>query len=551
MNTRLFWGHGIAALLLASGAAAAEPTATVGDAQALARKIDQHIAKRWTEARVAPASPSDDAEFLRRVSLDLAGRIPSVEQTRSFLDDKREEKRARVIEQLLNGPRYAAHFTNFWRGMLLPEAGNNFQVRLQQGGFDNWLKQQLARNAHYDQMVRDLLTAPIGGGEGALAFASIISAGPLPYYLAKEFKPENLAAGTARVFLGVSVECAQCHNHPFADWKREQFWGFAAFFAGIKSQRQMDFLLPSGDDKDKHEIALPGTEKVIQARFLDGTTPNWEAGGGNRATLAKWVTAKGNPYFAKAAVNRIWAYFMGTGLVEPLNEMVGANTTSNHPALLDLLADEFAEHDFDLKFLMQAITLSRPYQLTSARTHKGHDDPTLFASMPLRGLTGEQLFDSVATATGYRDAGGDDGLLSGLLGGSRSARSEFLTRLRPYRPRHGIADVHSPGAVADERQGDLGRHHRGAQRNPRRRRRCSFPDRCSARRNSLPRHPVAQAGYQGTGPQRQVHPRSGVKRKGQEGRREQRAGGPVLGAAQQPGIRVESLSRQTGASRAA
>jgi hypothetical protein len=420
MNSRL--SLAVVLLFTVGGTRAAD------DALALAARIDQHISRRWVEAKVQPAPRSDDAEFLRRISLDLGGRIPSVAQSRAFLDDKRADKRARAVEQMLNGPRYTVHFTNYWRGVLLPEAGNNFQVRLQQGGFETWLKQQLSHNTGYDAMVRDLLTAPIGDGQGPLGALSIIQPGPLPYYLAKEFKPENLAASTARVFMGVSVECAQCHNHPFASWKREQFWGFAAFFSGIKAQRQMDFLLPGGDDRDKHEITIPGSDKVLQAKFIDGTTPNWEGTPGNRANMATWLTAKENPYFARAAVNRIWAYFPGTGLVEPLDEMAGADNTPSHPELLDLLAREFAEHNFDLKFLMRAIVNSETYQLSSRHTHESQDDPKLFARMPLRGLTGEQLFDSIAMATGYRDSGGDDGALSGLLGGNRSARSEFVTR---------------------------------------------------------------------------------------------------------------------------
>jgi hypothetical protein len=427
VQARLSWGQGVAALLLtASGAAAAEPTAR--DAAALADKIDQLVARRWAAADAEPAPRSDDAEFLRRAYLDLSGRIPTVEQARSFLEDKRTDKRARLVEQLLAGPRYTAHFVNVWRAVLLPEAGNNFQVKLQQGSFEQWLKQQLARNAPYDRMARDLITAPVGGAGGPLAVVGFLEAGPLPYYIAKELKPENLAAATARTFLGVSVECAQCHNHPFADWKREQFWSFAAFYAGIKSQRQQDFLLPAGDDEAKHELTMPGTGKVVQARFLDGTEPKWKEGVSNRATLAAWVTSKDNPYFARAAVNRLWAHFLGHGLVEPVDEMVGANSTTSNPELLDLLAREFAGHDFDIKFLIRAITATRAYQLSSARTHKSQDDATLFARMPLRGLTGEQLFDSVAAATGYRDSGGGDDLLSGLLGGNRSARSEFLTR---------------------------------------------------------------------------------------------------------------------------
>jgi len=407
-----------------SASAAKEPSAVT----ALSEKIDRRIAERWTEAKVTPAPLADDAEFLRRVYLDLAGRIPSVAEARAFLADNRPDKRARLVEQLLAGPGYATHFTNVWRALLIPEANNNFLVRLQQGGFEGWVKQQVVRNAGYDQMVRDLLTAPVGGGVGALALFGNGDPSPLAFYAAKEFKAENLAAGTARVFLGVSVECAQCHHHPFADWKREQFWGFAAFFSGIRSQQLMDFLLPAAEEPNKRELAIPGTEKVVQAKFLDDSEPVWKPKSGTRATLAEWVTSADNPYFSRAAVNRLWAYFLGTGLIEPVDEMVGSASTPSHPELLDLLAKEFAAHKFDVKFLIRAITSTRAYQRTSARAHKSQDDPTLFARMPLRGLTAEQLFDSVALATGYRDSGGGDDLVNGILGGNRSARSEFLTK---------------------------------------------------------------------------------------------------------------------------
>ncbi len=415
-------------LLACATVCGAEP-APAHDVQLLAEKIDQHIARRWTESGVVPAAVADDAEFLRRVYLDLAGRIPSVEEARTFIEDRHADKRSRLVERLLSSPRYVAHFTNVWRTRLLPEANNNFQVRIQQNSFEAWLRKQLARNAGYDAMVRELLTAPLG--TGGFPFGALnADPGPLAYYVAKELKPENLAASTARMFLGVSVECAQCHNHPFAEWKREQFWGFAAFFAGVKTNRQMDFILPGAEDAAKHEMTIPGTSTVVQANFLDGTAPTWKAGTGSRATLAAWVTAKDNPFFARAAVNRMWAYFLGTGLVEPVEDMVGGAGKGNHPELLDLLAREFAEHQFDLKFLIRAITASRAYQLTSAGPKDGDDDPSLFARMPLRGLTGEQLFDSVAQATGYRDTG-DDNTLAGLLGGNRSARSEFLNRFAP------------------------------------------------------------------------------------------------------------------------
>jgi hypothetical protein len=435
MRARLVWLAGLAALLLAGGPAAADGPSD-RDAQAVAKKIDQIIEKAWADAKAEPAAQADDAEFLRRVYLDLAGRIPSVAETRAFLRDTRPDRRQRLVDQILASPDYVKHFTNFWRALLIPEANNNFIVRLQQGGFEGWIKRQVARNVPYDQMARQLLTAPIAQGFGALLGGAEPSA--LAFYSAKEFKAENLAAGTARVFLGVSVECAQCHNHPFTDWKREQFWGMAAFYSGIQSQTFMDFLLPGREIADKKELTMPGTKKVIQARFLDGAEPKWKAGASTRTVLADWVTAPENPYFTRAAVNRTWAYFLGTGLIEPVDEMVGPEVTPSHPEVLDLLAREFAGHRYDMKFLIRVLTSTRAYQLSSASSHKSQDNAKLFARMPLRGLTAEQLFDSLAQATGYRDSGGggNEDLRTALTGGNRSARGEFLTKFasRTERP---------------------------------------------------------------------------------------------------------------------
>jgi hypothetical protein len=425
---------GLILLLPAAGSAIGqEPQhdAKGHDAKALAHKVDQLLAERWTRAGIEPVPQADDAEFLRRIYLDLAGRIPSVAEAREFLADTRADRREKLVDKLLASPRYAMHFTNVWRAILIPEANNNFIVRTQQGGFETWLRQRVARNAGYDEMARDLLTAPIGAqGFGALALAGTGQASPLAFYSAKEFKPENLAAGTARVFLGVSVECAQCHNHPFAEWKREQFWGFAAFFAGIQSQRVMDFLLPGKEMPDKRELAIPGMDKVVQAVFLDGTEPAWKPKTATRATLAEWVTSPDNAYFCRTAVNRTWAYFFGTGLVEALDEMAATAGAARNVELLDLLAQEFAAHRFDMHFLIRTITSTRAYQLTSGATaDKARDEPSLFARMPLRGLTGEQLFDSVAMATGLRDIGaGRNDLLSAATGGNRSPRAEFLSR---------------------------------------------------------------------------------------------------------------------------
>ena len=400
-------------------------------AAALTETIDRHLRQRLLQAKVAPAPLADDTEYLRRVYLDLAGRIPSVAETRSFLADKRPDRRRLTVERLLSSPRYASHFASVYRDLLIPEAATNFFVRFQQGGFETWLKLQLADNVGYDRLTRELLTESIGSRNG-LEFFTSKEPSARTFYAAKEYRPESLAAGAARVFLGVRVECAQCHNHPFAKWKREQFWSLAAFFSGIKSQPLGDVIGPGDYDATKKDIMIPGTDKVVQARFLDGSQPDWQKSTSTRATLADWITAPKNPYFARATVNRVWAYFFGTGLVEPIDEMIGTESASSHPELLNLLAGEFIEQKFDLKFLIRAITATAAYQRTSAgpRGEKGvpesQADPALFARMSVRGLTPEQLFDSLTMATGFRDSGDTNPF--GEFLGKESARSKFLTK---------------------------------------------------------------------------------------------------------------------------
>jgi hypothetical protein len=416
----------LAGLGSAAQAAPGDPSAaSAKDVAALAAKIDQSLSAGWTAAQVQPAPPATDAEFVRRIYLDLAGRIPSVTEVRQFLDDRRPDKRARLVEQLLEGPRYVSHFTNVWRALLLPETTANQQARFLAPGFEAWLREKLQQNTPYDVLVRELLTAPMNGGGNPFGPQGGRPS-PVGFYLAKDVKPENLAAAASRLFLGVKIECAQCHNHPFAEWKRDQFWSFAAFFAGLQRQGRGDFVAAGSETPDRRELTIPGTERVVQAAFLDGKKPEWKSGISARATLADWMIAKDNPYFARAAVNRLWGYFFGTGIIDPVDEMVGGEHSPSHPELLDELARQFAAHDFDLKFLLRAITASQAYQLSSLATHESQDEPTQFARMPLRGLTAEQLFDSIAQATGYREGGNRNNNNPFIVGG-RGARGRFLT----------------------------------------------------------------------------------------------------------------------------
>jgi hypothetical protein len=389
--------------------------ATAGDqdgALALTATIDRAIAAGWDENQVAPAPPADDAEFLRRVTLDLTGKIPTAGEVREFLDDPRGDKRARWIERLLESPAYITHLTTIEKRLLMPEADSNQQAQLLAPGFHAWLRDQIAANAGLDAIVRAILTAPVADdrtpAQGRQALARYQEASPVPFFLAKEVKSENLAASTARVFLGLRLECAQCHNHPFASWTRDQFWGYAAFFASLEKRGPAGALIsPIRELPDRREAAIPGTERVVQATLLDGSEPPFRSREPARNTLAAWMTAPENPYFARAAVNRIWAQLFGTGLVDPVDDM-GPDNPPSHPELLEALAQSLAAHGFDRKFLYRAIALSRPYQLSSTMTGpeassgsgSSADTTRLFARMPVRGLNAEQLYDSLAQATG-------------------------------------------------------------------------------------------------------------------------------------------------------
>ncbi len=406
------------------------PAAPAPDAaQQLAAKIDHHVRARWKADGITPEPRADDAEFLRRVYLDLAGRIPAVSEVQTFLNDKAPDKRRRLVDRLLDGPAYVNHFTAVWRALLLPETNSNFELQYLSPGFEGWLQKQVADNVSYDKMVRELLTVPLQANQDPMqavqdVYAQAGQVSPLSFYLAKEGKPENLADSTARLFLGIRLGCAQCHHHPYAKWKREQFWEYAAFFNGIQRQGPNNIYSPIREVFDRHEVNIPGTEKVVQAKFLDGAEPEWKFKTGPRVTLADWMTSPKNPYFARAAANRLWGYFLGVGLVDPVDDMGGDNPTS-HPELLDELAKQFADNGFDFKFLIRAITSSEAYQLTSRGKPSASETPQHFARMAIKRMTPEQVYDSLALAIGYRDP-----LPPGQRGfvdfGNNNPRSEFL-----------------------------------------------------------------------------------------------------------------------------
>lgn len=396
--------HGIVFVSLFAGlvpVVLTEQAPAQDDVQRLADRIDELIAVDWNENEVVSASPADDAEYLRRTWLDIAGKIPTAADTQDFLDDSSADKRRQLVDELLNGPNYVVHSANIWRRVLIPEADSNFNIRFMLPGFESWLRQRFDEDTAYDDLVHEILTTPVAG---VSAFQNGNNLNPVAFYQSKEIKPENLAAATSRMFLGIRIECAQCHDHPFDTWKQNDFWGYATFFAAMQRRnRGNGFLGQLQEFFTRRTLTVPDTSEVVEATYLTGESPRIPSGSSARITLAEWVTAKENPYFAKTVANRIWGHYFGIGIVDPVDDFSETNPPS-HPELLDLLASEFVAHDFDLKFLVRAITASRTYQLTSAARSPDETDPRLFARMPVKGMTAEQLYDSIAQAIGMYES---------------------------------------------------------------------------------------------------------------------------------------------------
>ena len=394
------------AVILALGPVAVQAQTPVAPDE-VAAKIDALITQRWAADKVTPAVASDDAEFCRRVYLDLCGRIPPASEVRDFLADKAPDKRAQLVHKLLESPTYIVNYTNVWRAIMLPEASSDETIRFFLPGFEAWLRSRLAENRNFAQIAEELLTLPLDG-EAMTNFQQPNQPSPLAFYRAKQGKPEEIAGASARMFLGVRIECAQCHNHPFDKWKREEFWSYAAFFKDTAAmqapatvvEKVVETITGNKPADDKRSIKIPDTDIVVQTRFLGGAEPDWSKISDSRANLAQWVISKDNPYFAKAAVNRVWAHHFGVGIVDPVDDF-SSNNPASHPEVLDLLAKEFIAHEYDFKFLIRTITATRAYQLTSVRSDASQDNPRQFARMPVRGLTAEQIFDSLAQATGY------------------------------------------------------------------------------------------------------------------------------------------------------
>jgi hypothetical protein len=365
---------------------AESPLSVDGRQLRMTQRIDQLLADGQAKAGVTPASLADDAEFLRRASLDLTGVVPRASEVREFLDDRDLGKRQALVERLLASSSHPTHMATTWRNRILPAGADPSRAR-EAAALQKWLRARFARNLRYDNLVGSLLLTN-GGDE----------LGPALYYQSHDVAPEKVAASAAELFLGVKLQCAQCHDHPFADWSQREFWGLAAFFARTKSPGNMPGMMQASYklvDVDRGDVKLPESEEVVPPKYPRGDELAADDGANRRSQLVLWLTSRDNRYFSRAAVNWAWGHLFGMGLVRTLDELDDSAELTANEQILNELADDFVASKFDLRHLWRTLACTEAYQRSSRYDGETPPAPELFAVMLPKPLTPEQLYDSL------------------------------------------------------------------------------------------------------------------------------------------------------------
>jgi len=367
-------------------------------------KIDELVAAKWKRMKILPSGVCTDTDFVRRVSLDLTGLPPTADQLRKFLADPRDSrvKRDELVDRLIGSPDFVDFWTNKWADLL--EVNRKFLGVEGSADFRNWIRAQVAGNTPYDKFVGTIMTAAGSNRENpAAAYFKILR------------DPASIMENTTQLFLGVRFNCNKCHDHPFERWTQDQYYQTAAFFAqvgltadpagkgrtirgtAVEAARPFFEIVA---DTGKGEVVHIRTNKVSAPKFpfsCDYTKP--AAGAARRLDLAAWLTSKDNPYFAKSYVNRLWGYLLGTGIIEPLDDIRAGNPATN-PELLDYLTKEFIKNGFDVQHVMRLICKSRSYQLSVETNKWNADDKVNYAHAMARRLPAEVMLDAVYRATG-------------------------------------------------------------------------------------------------------------------------------------------------------
>jgi Protein of unknown function (DUF1549)/Protein of unknown function (DUF1553) len=384
--------------------------------EALVRLIDQGIDRQLGAGGIQRSPEASDSEFLRRAYLDITGVIPTADKAVAFLDDRSPDKRVKLIDELLKSPNYGRRMADIWTWLMYPlDSDNRFVGK---APLHEWLAGDFNKNTHWDAMAFELLTAT---GDPEKNGATV--------YAMSNRGVDKMTDSAGKLFLGVQIQCAQCHNHPFTHWKQTEYWGLAQFFYKVnvsnpRAAKDGGTISVSEEGRVNRKInPLPESSKDVTAKLLGGDTLRLDSSKPYRPVLANWVCSPSNPFFAKAFVNRLWAQYMGRGFVNPVDDMSDENQPS-HPELLTALSKEFANSGFDIKHLIRGICNSKAYQRTSKPSGDNRDDRTLWSHQAIKVLSGEQLFDSLTTVIG--PVGGKDVVMKkGLRGGPQGPRDQF------------------------------------------------------------------------------------------------------------------------------
>jgi hypothetical protein len=398
-------------------------------APAIAALIDREINRRLEKDGVKASALSDDAEFIRRAYLDLIGVIPPAERVREFLASRDAEKRARLVDALLASPQFGRHMAAIWEQLLLTRGSDN--RKLPQQPLVEWLTRNFNENRPWDKVTSELL----------ISSGTQDQNGAVTFFLFND-SPNKVTDTVSKVFLGVQLQCAQCHNHPFTSWKQDDYWATAAFFLKVKPSTNPKAAQKKGIPVSISETAvkgkgkkkgLPESARIVPPRFLQGERPRMNPNQPYRPIFTAWLTAPENPFFARATVNRMWFHFFGRGLVNPVDDMHDGNPAS-HPELLAALAEQFKQNDYDLKHLIRGICASQAYQRTSRPCPGNEEDVELFSHMAIKALAPEQLYDSLTAVVGDRGRGaGAFGVKKNVAKGKgqpRTPREQFITFFR-------------------------------------------------------------------------------------------------------------------------
>lgn len=354
-----------------------------------ANYIDPLVAEKLHKLRIIPSETADDEIFLRRVFLDVVGVPPTAEERKAFLDDKRPDKRAVLIDDLISRKEFTEMWVMKWAELMQIRTFQNggqsvtYKAAL---GYYNWLRERIATNMPFNQLVNELLSAEGG------TFSS-----PATNFFQVEQDVMKLTENVAQVFMGTRIQCAQCHNHPFDRWTVDDYYGFAAFFAQVKRKQAEDpreRVIYDEGGEIKHLV----TKQNVPPKFLGGAKPDLSDGKSRRQAVAGWLTAPENPWFARNVVNIVWAHFNGVGIVEPVDDVRVSNPPSN-PELLDELAKRFVSYNYDFRKLVRDICNSRTYQLSSRTNDTNADDNRNFSHSMVRRVRAEVLLDSISVVT--------------------------------------------------------------------------------------------------------------------------------------------------------